>query len=156
MLAFCTAVFVTAFVFGCGSQVKAQEFRTVHDGVEYARADHKIGNDPVKIDLLRLDLSKVRIDAKMALDTVIGTETTSSIAARHGAVAAINAGFFRLDTSIFAGEPANFFMIDGKVLSEGSNERITLAIANHSSATRVSFFRPIAEFQLETARKLFW
>lgn len=148
------AVFIV-FAFASVPSVIAQDFRAVHDGVEYAHVEHKIGEDPVKINLLRLDLTKVRLDLKMAMDTVVGTETTSSIAARHGAVAAVNAGFFRLDTSIFAGEPANFFMIDGKVLSEGSNERITLAIANQSSATRVSFFRPIAEFQLEIGKDTF-
>ena len=95
------AVFIV-FVFSGVPSVIAQDFRTVHDGVEYAHVEHKIGEDSVKIHLLRLDLTKVRLDLKMAMDTVIGTETTSSISTRHGAVAAINAGSFRLDTSIFA------------------------------------------------------
>ena len=71
--------------------ILSQDYRTEHDGVEYAQVTHKIGDDPVKIDLLRLDLTKVRLDVKMAMDTVVGTETTSSIAKRHGAIAAINA-----------------------------------------------------------------
>lgn len=150
-----TFIFFLFLVLEMGASVHGQSFRTVHDGVELAKVEHKIGSEPVKISLLRLDLSKVRIDVKMALDTVIGTETTSSIAARHGAVAAVNAGFFRLDTSIFAGEPANFMMIDGKVLSEGSNERIALAVSNHPAATRVSFFRPVADFQLELDQNTF-
>ncbi len=150
-----SAAALVVFAFAAGPSVIAQDFRTVHDGVEYALVDHMIGDDPVRINLLRIDLTKVRLDLKMAMDTVVGTETTSSIASRHGAVAAVNAGFFRLDASIFAGEPANFFMIDGKVLSEGSNDRITLAIANHIGVTRVSFFRPVAEFQLETGKETF-
>ncbi len=71
----------------------AQDFKIVHDGVEYAHVEHKLGNDPVKINLLRLDLKKVRLDVHHALDKAIGLETTSSIATRNDAVAAINAGF---------------------------------------------------------------
>src|SRR3982751_3959940 len=80
----------------------AQEFKSVHDGVEYAELAREISGQPVKMNLLRLDLTKVRIDVHHAMDAAIGTEKTSSIASRHNAVAAINAGFFRLDTSIFA------------------------------------------------------
>src|SRR5690606_35800049 len=86
--------------------VFAQEFKTVHPGVEYAEVTRKLGGQPVKINLLRLDLKKVRLDVRHALDSAIGTEKTSSIAIRHNAVAAINAGFFRFDTSIFAGDAA--------------------------------------------------
>src|SRR5688500_328651 len=101
----------------CG-ELSAQDFKKVHDGVEYAQVDHKIGTDPVRINLLRLDLTKVRLDVHHAMDAAIGTEKTSSIANRHGAVAAINSGFFRLDTSIFAGDAAGFLMIDGRIWSE--------------------------------------
>lgn len=142
-------------VFLSAADAVSQDYRSVHDGVEYAQVTHKIGDEPVKIDLLRLDLTKVRLDVKMAMDTVIGTETTSSIAKRHGAVAAINAGFFRLDTSIFAGEPANFLMIDGDILSEGSNERIAIGIKNWSHMSEVFFLRPEVKFELELGGKKF-
>src|SRR5687767_4542985 len=72
----------------CG-QITAQDFRTVHNGIEYAQVDHKLGDDPVKINLLRLALKKVRLDVHHAMDAAIGTEKTSSIATRQGAVAAI-------------------------------------------------------------------
>ena len=135
-------------------QSAAQDFKHAHDGVEYARVEHKIGEDPVKIDLLRLDLKKVRIDVKMANDTVIGTETTSSIAKRHNAVAAINGGFFRLDTSEFAGEPANFLKVDGKVLSEGSNNRIVFGLKNESDRTHVFFYHPEVKFELKIGEEI--
>ena len=64
----------------------AQDFKTVHDGVEYAQVVHKLGSDPVKINLLRLDLKKVRLDVHHAMDAAIGTEKTSSLAERQGAV----------------------------------------------------------------------
>jgi len=116
----------------CSSVVSssAQDFKTVRDGIEYAELTRTIDNQPVRMNLLRLDLTKVRLDVVHAMDAVIGTETTSSIAKRKGAIAAINAGFFRLDTSAFAGDPAGTFQIDGKLLSEANNGRIALLINN--------------------------
>ena len=113
----------------CGL-ASAQEFKTVRDGVEYVEVTRTIDNQPVRMNLLRLDLTKVRLDVIHANDAAIGVETVSSIAARKGAVAAINAGFFRLDTSAFAGDPAGIFQIDGKLLSEANNGRIALLIDN--------------------------
>jgi exopolysaccharide biosynthesis protein len=40
------------------------------------------------------------------MDAAIGLEKTSAIATRHRAFAAINGGFFRMDDSIWAGDPA--------------------------------------------------
>lgn len=117
----------------------AQEFRTVHEGVEYAQVELRLGEDPVKINLLRLDLKRVRLDVHHALDKAIGLETTSSIAKRKGAVAAINAGFFRLDKSEFAGDAASVLMIDGRLLSESSNGRIAIGIINGKKKTDVFF-----------------
>jgi exopolysaccharide biosynthesis protein len=115
----------------------AQNFRTVHDGVEYAQVEHKLGSDPMKINLLRLDLKKVRLDVHHALDKAIGLETTSSIAKRKGAVAAINAGFFRLDKSAWAGDASEFLMVDGRLFSDSVNERVALSIVNTDKRTNV-------------------
>jgi hypothetical protein len=119
----------------CGNS-SAQDFKTVHPGVEYAQVDHKIGNDPLKINLLRLDLTKIRLDVHHAFDKAIGVEPTSVIAKNHDALAAINAGFFRLDKSEFAGDPAGLLMIDGRLLSESERSRATLIISNLKKETR--------------------
>jgi hypothetical protein len=84
--------------------------------------------EPIKINLLRLDLTKIRLDVVHAMDAAIGLETTSSMATRHGAFAAINAGFFRLDKSIFAGDAAGVLMINRKLLSETYGNRTALGI----------------------------
>jgi exopolysaccharide biosynthesis protein len=89
------------------STALAQEFKQVHDGIEYSQFTRQVKiNDKetasAVVNALRLDLKKVRLDVHHAMDAAIGLEKTSSIAARHGAVAAVNAGFFRLDKSIFA------------------------------------------------------
>lgn len=120
--------------------IHAQDFKTVHDGVEYAEATREIGGQPVRMNLLRLDLTKVRLDVVHATDAAIGTEKTSSIATRHGALAAINAGFFRLDNSLFAGDAAGVLMIDNYLISESVNNRIALFINNsEADQTIVSF-----------------
>jgi exopolysaccharide biosynthesis protein len=119
--------------------VSAQDFKTVQDGVEYAEMTREIGQKPVRMNLLRLDLTKVRLDVVHALDAAIGVEKTSSIATRHGALAAINAGFFRLDTSIFAGDAVGVLKINNEVWSDPTNNRIALFIENDGSQTKVSF-----------------
>ena len=122
----------------CG-QIYAQEFKTLKPGIEYAEVTKEISGLKVNMNLLRLDLNKVRIDVHHAMDAAIGTEKTSSIATRHGAFAAINAGFFRLDTSIFAGDSVGVLKIDGVPLSESSNDRIAILIANGLRETKVNF-----------------
>ena len=119
--------------------VSAQQFQTVQDGIEHAKLTRKIKDDPVVVNLLRLDLTKVRLDVVHAMDAAIGTETTSSMAMRHGAIAAINAGFFRLDRSIFAGDAVGVLQVDEKLLSEGYGNRIALGIINGKDKTEIGF-----------------
>jgi hypothetical protein len=125
----------------CG-EITAQDFKQLHPGVEHAQIEHKLGSDPVKINLLRLDLKKVRLDVHHALDKAIGLETTSSIAKRKGAVAAINAGFFRLDKSSWAGDASSLLKIDGRIFSESNIGRIALTIKNEKNTT-VAGIRPL-------------
>ncbi|MEO8647629.1 MAG: phosphodiester glycosidase family protein [Acidobacteriota bacterium] len=132
-------VFAVAIIVLFGNRAAAQDFRSVHDGVEYAEVTRDLNGKMVKVNLLRLDLKKVRIDVAHALDSAIGTEKTSSIATRHGAVAAINAGFFRLDKSIWAGDAAGVLKIDGELLSESVNGRIALGIARKNKRSTVVF-----------------
>lgn len=123
----------------CG-EITAQDFKTVHDGVEYAKVSKEISGLNVNINLLRLDLKKVRLDVHHAMDAAIGTEKTSSIAMRHGAVAAINAGFFRLDRSSFAGETVGTLAVDGVLQSENVNGRSTLVIDSGKKVTSIAIF----------------
>jgi len=117
----------------------AQDFKTLKPGIEYAEVTKEISGLKVNMNLLRLDLTKVRLDVVHAMDAAIGTEKTSSIATRHGAFAAINAGFFRLDASIWAGDAAGVLKIDRQPLSESSNDRIAIFITNGREVTSVAF-----------------
>lgn len=135
------SVFICAhlwLIFLCFS-INAQDFKAIQDGIEYAEMMREVDKLPVKMNLLRLDLTKVRLDVVHAMDAAIGVEKTSSIAMRHGAFAAINAGFFRLDTSIFAGDAAGLLVIDRKLLSESYANRIALLISNQKDKTEVEF-----------------
>ncbi|HEY2847803.1 MAG TPA: hypothetical protein VGI80_08290, partial [Pyrinomonadaceae bacterium] len=117
--------------------LSAQEWKTVKDGVEYAGVTREISGLNVNMNLLRLDLTKVRLDVVHAMDAAIGTEKTSSIATRHGAFAAINAGFFRLDKSQFLGDPVGTMVLNGRAISEGSNQRAALIIQKERRKTSV-------------------
>lgn len=124
----------------CGSTF-AQDFKILKAGVEYAEVTNEISGLNVNINLLRLDLTKVRLDVHHAMDAAIGTEKTSSLATRHGAFAAINAGFFRLDKSIWAGDDTGALKINNKIFSESfPGRRTSLFINNQSSATKVEIF----------------
>ncbi len=132
LIIFCVIALFSVTAYG-------QEFAVVHPGVEFAQADRMISGMNVRISLLRLDPAKVRIDVVRAMDTSIGVEKTSSIAKRNGAVAAVNAGFFRLDRSIFAGEDVGVLMIDRELISESTNGRIALLLSNRGDRTSLKF-----------------
>jgi exopolysaccharide biosynthesis protein len=138
-------VLAILFILSIPVSIFSQDFKTVHDGVEYAEVTKEISGLKVNMNLLRLDLTRVRIDVVHAMDEAIGVEKTSSIATRHGALAAINAGFFRLDSSLYAGDAAGALMIDGSLYSEPNNDRIALLIANRAEITAIGM-RPLHTF----------
>jgi exopolysaccharide biosynthesis protein len=118
--------------------ISAQDFKTIQDGIEYAEFTRGTKEEPVRINLLKLDLKKVRLDVVHALDAAIGLEKTSSIASRHGAFAAINAGFFNME-GLYKGDAAGVLKIDGKLLSESYSNRIALGILNGKDRTEIDF-----------------
>ena len=66
-------------------------------GVDYfTTTDASLVNPaaPIAVYLLRLDPARVRLQSVHANDEILGLETVDSIARRHGAVAAVNGGFF--------------------------------------------------------------
>jgi hypothetical protein len=79
---------------------------------------------PIAIQILRLDPARVRLDAVLARDEVMGTETVPAIAARHGAVAAMNAGFFLQN-----GEPSGLLQVDGQLVGDTARPRGAVAIS---------------------------
>ena len=103
-------------------QIGSQEFRTVGRGLEYLKIirGQKSENEatgPWLINLLRVDPRQLRLRTAHALDEGVGLETTSSLAARYRAIAAVNAGFFRT-TGTYRGEPSGVLVVNGKLISE--------------------------------------
>lgn len=131
----------------------SQDYKRVADGIEYAEMLHGTEKEPIRLNLLRLDLTKVRLDVVHALDAAIGMEKTSSMAARHGAIAAINAGFFRLDRSLFAGDAVGLLMIDKSIYSDSYAGRVALMIKNKTDKTDVSIERANVNYSLRINKK---
>jgi len=121
---------------------ETRRVETVAPGIEHIeirRGDfgRGIGPDRWTINILVLDPSKTRIALGRALDRGVGTETPSSIAARRGALAATNGGYFRTE-GIYRGEPGGILALAGKVLSEPSRKRPGLAVSNAGGKTRLA------------------
>jgi hypothetical protein len=115
---------------------------TVAPGVEHVEIrrgefGRGLGPDRWVINVLVCDPSKVRLALGRAQDRGVGTETTSAIAARRGAIAATNGGYFRTDGP-YKGEPAGIVIAAGKVLSEPSRKRPGLAVSNKGPRTRLA------------------
>ncbi|HUF47117.1 MAG TPA: hypothetical protein VMM93_04815, partial [Vicinamibacterales bacterium] len=69
---------------------------------------------PVVVHLLRLDPRRTRLASVLSRDAVLGAETVGGMAARHGAVAAINGGFFNVGT----GEPTGLLKVARQLVSD--------------------------------------
>jgi exopolysaccharide biosynthesis protein len=107
------------------------------------------GSERWTINILRLDPAKIRLELGIAMDEIVGAEPTSSIAARHDAVAAVNGGYFRT-TGILKGEPAGMMWVGGKILSEPAKGRASLAVANTDGKTRIAVAQVTIKATLKT------
>jgi exopolysaccharide biosynthesis protein len=126
-----------------GQQTAPQSFQTVAAGVEHLKLTRGYKSDnestgPWSINLLRVDPARADLRIAHALDEGVGLETTSSIAARAGAIAAVNAGFFRT-TGTYRGEPTGVLAIDGKVMSEPIEGRAAFGLITRPSSTGIIF-----------------
>ncbi len=100
---------------------------------------------PLSIHILEVNVEKIRLDIALAMDQIIGQETVSSLARRKGAIAGINGGFsFSNDPrNIFHGDPRDFLVQNGKILSEPLSTRASFGIENLAHRQR-PFFEQIA------------
>lgn len=82
---------------------------------------------------------KGNVKSVLANDVIEGKETTSSIAQRTNAIAAINAGFFVVkDTSGTPGDLAGLSVIGGQIVSEGVEGRPGFFIENKGTRRSAS------------------
>ncbi|HEX2295752.1 MAG TPA: phosphodiester glycosidase family protein [Actinomycetota bacterium] len=73
---------------------------------------------PNRIRALRVDASReLSLDTVLANDKIPGHETTSSMAERKGAIAAINGDYTLVPSDPGAGRPVNLFATDGELIT---------------------------------------
>jgi len=73
-----------------------------------------------------------------AMDEAVGLETTSSLAARYGALAAINSGYFRT-TGTYRGDSIGVEFLNGKILSETNNARAAVGLIERNGTQELIF-----------------
>lgn len=106
---------------GPGTRAEARErYRIrrerVAPGLMLVRINDRRG--PNRIRVLRVDASReLTLDTVLANDTIPGHETTSSMAERKGAIAAINGDYTLLPSDPGAGRPVNLFATDGELVT---------------------------------------
>jgi exopolysaccharide biosynthesis protein len=98
----------------------------------------KEATGPWFINMLRIDLTKARLRLVHALDEAVGLETTSSMAARHGALAAVNSGYFRT-TGTYRGDSVGVEVLAGKILSESNNARAAVGLIERGGKQELIF-----------------
>jgi exopolysaccharide biosynthesis protein len=139
----------------CAQAVRGHETRqtaNIAPGLEHLsikRGDFQADtSDRWLIQVLLVDPQQVRLQLGLALDEIAGTELTSSLAARHGAVAAVNGGYFRT-TGIYRGEQVGTLIINGKLLSEPVKQRASLALAESHGRTQAALVSVAASAELK-------
>ena len=100
---------------------------TLAPGIRYYTLDERafFGDAaPISARLLEIAPGGTVLDVALGKDGTQGRDTVGSMAARHGAVAAVNAGFFGT-----TGDPAGIYKIDGLLISESASPRAAVGFA---------------------------
>jgi len=103
---------------------------------------------PVSIWILRVDSSSADLRAVLANDEVVDTERVADTASRHGAVAAVNAGFFLAN-----GDPSGIYKLAGQLVSDTRRPRGAVGIIRDRAGTRLIFGRVTATMSLAVPRR---
>lgn len=125
-------------------------------GIDHLRINRVSRVDPNQrwaINVLEVDPTSAKLSIGLALDEIVGTETTSSIALRNGAVAAINGGYFRT-TGTIRGEPMGLLEKHGKLLSEPVIDRAALSSMFDGRSLRVALTHTSAALQVSTSKAM--
>jgi hypothetical protein len=98
----------------------------------------KEASGPWFINMLRIDLTRGRLQLVHALDEAVGLETVSSIATRYGALAAVNSGYFRT-TGTYRGDSVGVAVLNGRVLSESNDVRAAIGLLEKGGRQELIF-----------------
>ena len=127
-----------------GRQAVAPAVERIADGVELQRLDDPSllsPAGPVAVQALKLDPRKVKLEVGVAGDKAPARETVSAIAARRGALAAVNAGFFALAD----GRPVGLLKVRGQLLGGIARPRGAVAFLERRGQTHLLFDRVTVE-----------
>jgi hypothetical protein len=114
------AALALALAMACSAGDRADWLGPASDvapGVQFFRSTDGTLLDPqgpVAVHLLRLDPRLVRLSSVLSQNEVLGAEPVEGMAARYGAVAAINGGFFNVGT----GEPIGLLKVARELVSD--------------------------------------
>jgi len=96
---------------------------------------------PWVVHLLEADPESIRVRVAHARDASFGLERTGELAHRHGALAAVNGGFYRVAGAL-AGEATGSLVISGQLHSEPDRGRGSVGFVEENGRTRAIFGRP--------------
>jgi hypothetical protein len=98
------------------------------EGAEVVEAAPDVSSPwgPLVARVLEVDPGSIDVVVAHARDAAMGLETTRDLARRHGALAAVNGGFFRTSGPL-AGESEGVLVVDGRLLSEPDRGRAGVA-----------------------------
>jgi hypothetical protein len=116
----------------------------VADGVLLYRLDDPAMLTPaghISVQALRLDPRKVRLETGLAEDHLPARETVLSIATRHGALAAVNGGFFVLAN----GKPQALLKSAGTLVGRTIRARGAVGISDRREGRPLLFDRVMTE-----------
>jgi exopolysaccharide biosynthesis protein len=120
-----------------------QKSEIIAPGIEHTQVtrgykSEKEATGPWFINTLRIDLTKARLQLVHGMDEAVGLETVSSMAARYGALAAVNSGYFRT-TGTYRGDSVGVAVIAGHILSESNNLRAAIGLIEKSGRQELIF-----------------
>ncbi len=116
-------------------------------GIPGLRYEYRKTEGPESIHILEVDPRLLRIAAVRALDDGVGRETVLSIAQRSGALAAVNAGFFRIGGR-YDGEPDGILKIRQHWYSDPSAPRGAIGWMHGGEVARIG--RLTMKWQIES------
>lgn len=126
-----------------------RKVETVVPGIEHIEIRQGgTSADRRMIHALVVDPQRAHLRLAQAMDEVAGAETTTSMAARHGALAAVNGGYFRT-TGVARGEPMSLLDVSGRLLSEPEKGRTALAVADTGGRMQMAIVRVEAKAELK-------
>ena len=140
------AVLIAALVAACSSAGPTDWLGVpseVAPGVHFYRSTDATLLDPpgpIAVHLLRLDPARCRLGSVLSGDDVLGHETVEEMSARRQAVAAVNGGFFNVET----GEPVGLLKVARELVSDTGTAKGAVVIRTPDSGTTELHFDQVS------------